>query len=283
MLANPARVRWALRSAPLVRAVLPKSLVEALPNAQSTESNVEWPAIRHARRVLILEGCVQAATRPQIDAAAARLLDRYSISLVRASGGGCCGAAAHHLGRPDEARARMKRNIDAWWPHIEQGAEAVAATSSACSLMLRDYGRLLDGDPVYGEKAAKISSLVHELTDLLAEVSPTANAKRARIAFHAPCSLQHGLRQHAAVERLLTAHGFELVPIADSHICCGAAGAYTVFQPQISRRLRDEKVRALEGSTPEIIATANIGCQIHLEKGTSIPVRHWVELLEQAG
>jgi glycolate oxidase iron-sulfur subunit len=286
VLVNPGRVRWALRLSPYVRGLLPRRLLASLPRRRkAAKPRPHWPEPRHARRVLLLGGCVQAATHEAIDAAAARLLDRHGISLVRVPGSGCCGAAAHHLAAPREARALMARNIDAWWPDIKAGAEAVLASSSACGLMLRDYARLLADDPRYAEKAARVSALVRDPSELLAGLPAPARppGRGVRVAFHAPCSLQHGLRRHTAIERLLEAHGFELAPVADPHLCCGAAGTYSIFQPELSERLRADKVRALERPSPQLIATANIGCLIHLEGEARVPVRHWIELIEDAG
>jgi glycolate oxidase iron-sulfur subunit len=285
ILDNPERLRWCLRLASYLRGLLPRRLVAALPRATTTKRPAQWPPARHARRVLVLDGCIQNVTHSQIDIAAARLLDRAGISAIRVAGSGCCGAAAHHLGAAKNAIEAMRRNIDAWWPHIEGGAEAVLASSSACSVMLRDYGRLLDGDPDYREKAARISGMVREMTDLISELpAPDRASHRAmRVAFHAPCSLQNGLRRHRAVEGLLRLRGFELVPVRDAQACCGAAGTYAIFQPEISERLRSEKLQALERDAPAVIATANIGCLIHLEKQASVPVKHWIELLDEKG
>lgn len=283
VLPQPGRVRWALRMAPIARRLLPRALADAVPaRATAAGERLTWPAARHHRRILVLEGCVQAATRPEIDAAAARLLDRHGISLVRAPGAGCCGAVSLHLSAADEARAYMRRNIDAWWPHIEAGVEAIVASSSACGAMLNDYGRLLDDDPAYAEKARRVAALAKDIGEVVAGLEPGGTRPGAgrRIAFHAPCSLQHGLRLHRTVEGALAARGFELTPVPDAHLCCGAAGTYSVLQPELSGRLRADKVTALESGAPELIVTANIGCLLHLEAGAAVPVRHWIELVE---
>ncbi|MDR2877879.1 MAG: glycolate oxidase subunit GlcF [Chromatiales bacterium] len=286
VLPETKRVRWALRVAPYVRGLMPKALAAALPEAPSRASNTQWPAARHTRRMLALTGCVQPATQPQIDAAAARLLDRRGISLLRVHGGGCCGALSHHLNAAGEARAQMVRNIDAWWPDVEQGVEAIVSTSSACSVMLKDYGRLLGYDVEYGEKAKRISALVADASAVLSslprfEATQVAPAKR-RISFHAPCSLQHGLRGHKEVERLLHEHNYELTAVRDPHLCCGAAGTYSIQQPELSRQLRANKLAALQAGAPTVIATANIGCLLHMQQTASVPVKHWLELLDEA-
>ena len=285
VLPEPGRVRWALRAAPYVHRLLPAPLAAALPRRKTPPRRaMDWPEPRHARRVLVLEGCVQSATHPHINSAAARLLDRRGISLIRARDAACCGAVSLHLAAPDEARAYMLRNVLAWWPHVEQGAEAIVSTSSACSSMLKDYGRLLGDDPVHGEKARRIAALATDVTGLVTRLAPRPahGGGTRRIAFHAPCSLQHGLRGHTAVETLLRDYGFELTAVRDAHLCCGAAGTYAVLQPELSRRLRDDKLAALEAGAPEAIATANIGCLIHFEQATQVPVRHWLELIEEA-
>lgn len=286
VLPETKRVRWALRAAPYVRGLLPTALAAALP-ARASRSPAPWPAERHARRMLALTGCVQPATHPRIDVAAARLLDRRGVSLLRAPGGGCCGALSHHLSAPEETRAHMLRNIRAWWPYVEQGVEAIVSTSSACSAMLKDYGRLLGDDPEYGDKARRIAALAADagevLSGLAAPEATNANADaRPRIAFHAPCSLQHGLRGHKAVERLLGERGFELTAVRDPHLCCGAAGTYAVQQPELSRQLRANRIAALQAGAPTAIATANIGCLLHLQQTADVPVRHWLELLDEA-
>lgn len=286
MLAYPGRVRRALRLAQRFRFVLPARLAGMMPRHLAPADDVDpWPPARHARRMLVLDGCVQPATHPRINTATARLLDRHGISLVRASGAGCCGALSHHLTAEREAREFMKRNINAWWPHIENGAEAVVSTSSACSVMLKDYERLLGDDPDYGAKARRVAALARDVTEVIAglELAPPADGPRARrIAFHAPCSLQHGLHGQTAAETALRACGFELTPVRDGHLCCGAAGTYSVLQPELSGRLLENKLGALQAGGAAVIATANIGCLIHLQGGTETPVRHWIELVEEA-
>ena len=248
-----------------------------------------WPAPRHARRMIALAGCVQPSMRPGINAATARLLDRLGVSLVETRGAGCCGAVRFHLDDQDGGRDDARRNIDAWWPAIAAGTvEAIVVTASGCGVQVKDYGHLLKDDPRYADKAARVSALCRDVAEVLgaeaARLEPllaahAAGRPRRRIAFHAPCSLQHGLKIRGVVEALLGAAGFELVPVRDGHLCCGSAGTYSLLQPEISRRLRDDKLDALQGGGAESIVSANIGCIEHLGSAAKLPVRHWVELL----
>jgi glycolate oxidase iron-sulfur subunit len=233
-----------------------------------------------------MEGCVQPALKPNIDAAAARVFDRIGISVTRAQGGGCCGALSHHLGAADEAHAIVRRNIDAWWPQVEQGVEAIVVTASGCGVMVKDYGHFLQHDPAYLAKAQKIADLARDPIEIVTaewrKIAPLVAMDQGpqRIAFHPPCTLQHGMKIHGQVEEILLALGHSLLPVADAHTCCGSAGAYSILQPKLAGELKANKLRALEASRPNVIATANIGCMTHLESGTRTPVRHWIELLD---
>lgn len=267
----------------LVRPLLPAALASTIPEARPAGA---WPQPRHARRMLALYGCVQPALAPSIDAAMARVLDRIGISLVRAAGSGCCGALSQHLAAGDEARRRMRANIDAWWPEVERGAEAIVVTASGCGVQLKEYGELLREDPVYAERARRIAALARDPVEIVAaewtHIAPLVAMDRGaqRVAFQAPCTLQHGLRLGGRVEEILKALGLTLTTVADAHLCCGSAGTYSILQPELSRQLRANKLTALEAGRPEVIATANIGCLVHLSAGTQRPVRHWIELLE---
>ncbi|MCC6302832.1 MAG: glycolate oxidase subunit GlcF [Gammaproteobacteria bacterium] len=285
VLPYPGRIRAALAASRWFGALLPTALARAMPARVPGRVASDWPAARHARRVLILEGCIQSVTHAHINAAAARLLDRRGLSLIRIPDSACCGAVSHHLAQDAQTRGFLRRNIDAWWPEVERGVEAIVTSSSACSSMVKDYGHLLRDDPEYADKARRISELAGDITGVIArlglEPRRPAGALR-RIAFHAPCSLQHGLRAHTVVEELLRGAGFELTPVADAHLCCGAAGTYSILQAGLSEQLLANKLAALEAATPEIVASANIGCLIRLQGGTRTPVRHWVELIEEA-
>jgi len=242
-----------------------------------------WPAPRHARRMLVLAGCVQPALAPRINAAAARVLDRASVSLVEARGAGCCGALRFHLNDQDAGRDDMRALIDVWWPAVERGeVEAIVVTASGCGSTVKEYGHLLANDPVYREKAARISALARDLSEV---IPPEAVAKRSglgRIAFHSPCSLQHGQQLRGKAEALLARAGFELSPVPDAHLCCGSAGTYSILQPVLARELRERKLAALQSGLPVGIVTANIGCLVHLQGGAGVPVAHWIELLDEA-
>ncbi len=242
-----------------------------------------WPtARRQARKVLLLEGCVQPALEPTLNPHTAHLLDKLNIAVIRSPKAGCCGAIDQHLGHPDTARERMRRNIDTWWPQVEDGADAIVVNASGCGAQVKDYAHQLHSDPDYAAKAKRVTELALDPVELLeahAEaLVPAADAPR-RIAFQAPCTLQHALRLPGRVERLLAKIGFELTSVADPHICCGSAGTYSVLQPELAQQLRTQKLHSLMSGEPEMIATANIGCLAHLGECASVPVRHWLELI----
>ena len=274
----------------LLRPLLPAPLRARVPERCAAG---ERPVPRHARGVLMLEGCVQPAMRPAINAATARVLDRIGISVLpvaQAPGAGCCGALRLHLDDLEGARADARRNIDAWWPAIEAGAEAIVITASGCGVQVKDYGHLLADDARYGARAARIAALARDVSEVVAAEQArlqeclragTAGAAPARLAFHSPCTLQHGQRIRGTVEALLQAAGFALTPVVDAHLCCGSAGAYSLLEPGLSVRLRDARLAAREGGAPGVIASANIGCIAHLQSGSALPVRHWVELLDE--
>jgi glycolate oxidase iron-sulfur subunit len=276
--------RWLIgpliRLGQLVRPLLPSGVKAKVPRRRRPGAR---PKPSAGRKVIALTGCVQAAATPRTNAALARILARLGIDQIEPKAAGCCGAVAHHLNDQAGGLAAMRRNIDAWWPLIEDGAEAILVSASGCGALVKDYGHLLAQDPDYCEKAARIAALARDPVELLAgeDLAPlgTPGAGR-RVAFHAPCTLQHGQQIKGVVEGLLTRLGFEPTPIADAHLCCGSAGTYSLLQPELALRLRDNKVAALRAGDPEVIATANIGCQLHLEAGTGQPVFHWLELLD---
>lgn len=275
------RFRLLLRLGQALRPLLPGALQSKVPPRRVAGP---WPDRPHARTMLVLAGCAQSAAAPDTNAAAARVLDRLGIRLLEASGAGCCGALSHHLSAEAEARAQMRRNIDAWWPHLQAGAEAIVMTASGCGAMVKDYGQLLADNPVYAKKAARVSALTHDLAEVLEKEALDrlgAHGGGRRVVFHAPCTLQHGQRLQGRVEAILSRLGFELTPVQDAHLCCGSAGSYSLLQPALARRLRDDKLASLRAGGPALIATANIGCQLHLESGTDLPVRHWIELVAE--
>ena len=247
------------------------------------------PAGGQRRRMLLLAGCVQPAMAPSINAASARLLAALGIELVTAARAGCCGAIPLHLDDVAGARAAARRNIDAWWPLLEAGAEAIVVTATGCATQVRDYAHLLHEDPDYAAKAARVTLLSRDISEvvggeraaLLALLEKIPRQAPLKLAFHAPCSLQHGLQLRGVIEDLLRAAGFVLTPVADGHLCCGSAGSYSVLQPEIAGRLRRNKLAALAAGGPAAIASANIGCLAHLQADTTTPVRHWVEYVEE--
>ena len=270
------RVAWPL---------LPAALAEKVPDQAAAAG--AWPPPRHARRMLALGGCVQPALAPAINAAAARVLDRLGISLVQADGAGCCGAVRFHLNRQEAGKADARALIDAWWPQVEAGTEAIVMTASGCGTMVKEYGHLLRHDPAYAEKAARVSAMTLDVCEVLgAELAGLEKlvargaGSKTRIAFHSPCSLQHGQQIRGSVEALLEAAGFELTAVADAHLCCGSAGTYSILQPELAARLRGNKLVALHAGGPDEIATANIGCLTHLASGTRTRVVHWIQLLD---
>ncbi len=279
-IANPRLFDWLLKLAQDFAPALPRKIRESIPAAQAQTS---WAPLRHDRRMVVLEGCAQPSVAPNINAATSRVLEAIGISLVRVPAAGCCGALDFHMNAHDTARARMRDLIDAWWPQVESGIEAIVSTASGCGVMLKDYGHVLAGDTAYCRKAERIVHLVKDIGEVLSAereslLALPRQANRApSIAFHAPCTLQHGLHAASDVEALLRELDFVLTPVPDSHLCCGSAGSYSILQPELAQRLRANKQAALCTGAPEAIATANIGCLMHLQRGLSIPVRHWIE------
>ena len=293
-------LRWALKEglpSPLfapamklgqaVRGALPAKLKNKVPAAQ--DAGV-WPTRTHARKVLMLAGCVQPAMQPNINSATARVLDAAGIEVVLAAKAACCGAVKFHLNDHDGAKAEMRRNIDAWWPLMQDdsGVEALVMNASGCGVMVKDYGHALQGDPLYAAKAQRVSELTRDLSELLPDLVPALrtrlqSAPAQQITFHPPCTLQHGQQLRGGVEKHLGDLGFKInVASCEAHLCCGSAGTYSVLQPELSYALRDRKLANLAQMQPDTIVSANIGCITHLQSGTATPVRHWVEVLDEA-
>ena len=309
--AGEGALRWALKKglpSPLfapamklgqsLRGLLPAALKNKVPAKQAGGI---WPTRTHARRVLMLEGCVQPSMMPNINAATARVLDAAGIETVVAAKAGCCGAVKFHLNDHDGGKHEMRRNIDAWWPYIETGetgeggeVEAIVMNASGCGVTVKDYGHILKDDPAYAAKAARISALTHDLSEFLPELVAALKIVRPQlvedvarsagpIAFHPPCTLQHGQQLRGGVEKFLGELGFDIkVASNEAHLCCGSAGTYSVLQPEIAYQLRDRKLENLGAMRPAVIVSANIGCITHLQSGTATPVRHWVEVLDEA-
>lgn len=279
-----------------LRPLTPASTRARLPRRAATRRGSPRPlSPGHARRMVVLEGCVQPALTPQVNEAAIRVLDRLKISLVPARDVGCCGALEHHLGRTDDALARVRRNVDACAAHLAAGTEAIVSTASGCGAYVKDYGYLLRGAPVAErERAAAVAAATRDLSEVVdvvaleraakdAGAAGTATRRPLRVAWQAPCSLQHAQRNAATerVEALLRAAGCELVPVRDPTLCCGSAGSYSLLQPALAGQLRTRKLEALLEHGPDVIATANVGCQEHLRAQSTVPVRHWIELVDE--
>ena len=272
----------AMKMGQLVRPLLPAALKNKVPQARPAGV---WPSRSHARKMLLLDGCVQPAMSPNINAATARVLDALEVQLIVAPKAGCCGAIRHHLNDQDGALDDMRRNIDAWWSYVEAGAEAIVMTASGCGVTVKEYGHLLAHDPVYAARAARISELTKDLSEIMPAFEQELAAKvkvKKRVAYHPPCTLQHGQQIRGKVEGVLRAVGVDVTLCADSHLCCGSAGTYSVLQPELSYQLRDNKLKNLAATQADEIVSANIGCLTHLQSGTDTPVWHWVELIDSA-
>ncbi|RVU31612.1 glycolate oxidase subunit GlcF [Neptunomonas marina] len=278
---KPKRFRTLLRVAHLFKPVLPKSLQKQVPPLVSANT---WPAQRHNRVMLVLQGCVQSVSSPQTNEAATRVLDRLGISLVVAPDAGCCGALTHHLSHEQSTLLAIRQNIDAWWPAVEAGAEAIVVTASGCGVTVKEYGKLLAADPQYAEKAACVSAIAKDIAEVIAceDVNSLAVKLPKKTALHCPCSLQHGQKLPDIVEQLALRMGANLAKTQEKHLCCGSAGSYSLLQPELSERLLTRKLAALAADNPEQIVTANIGCQLHLGAHADVPVKHWIEWLDEA-
>ena len=272
----------AMKMGQLVRPLLPGVLKNKVPQARPAGV---WPSRSHARKMLLLDGCVQPAMSPNINAATARVLDALEVQLIIAPKAGCCGAIRHHLNDQDGALDDMRRNIDAWWPSVEAGVEAIVMTASGCGVTVKEYGHLLAHDTAYAARATRISELTKDLSEIMPAFEQQLAAKvkvKKRVAYHPPCTLQHGQQIRGKVEGVLRAVGVDVTLCADSHLCCGSAGTYSVLQPELSYQLRDNKLKNLEATQADEIVSANIGCLTHLQSGTDTPVRHWIELIDQS-
>jgi glycolate oxidase iron-sulfur subunit len=282
----------AMKMGQMVRGLLPSALKNKVPAPQPAGV---WPTQQHARKVLMLAGCVQPSMSPNINSATARVLDAAGIQSVIASQAGCCGAVKFHLNDQNGGKAQMRANIDAWWPYVEgavdaaKPVEAILMNASGCGVTVKDYGHILQDDLQYAAKAKRISELTKDLSEWLPELAgalrgklrPDAVNSLGQIVFHPPCTLQHGQQLKGGVETHLTALGFKIkVANNEAHLCCGSAGTYSVLQADMAYQLRDRKLGHLNELKPEVIVSANIGCISHLQSGTSTPVKHWIEVLD---
>lgn len=286
ILPYPQRVGPLVKLGQAFRPFLPGALAGSIPPRQTVPRAT---LLEHERTMLVLDGCVQPSMSPATNASAARVLSAFGIRLIGPSASGCCGAVHFHLNEQASAKDFMRRNIDAWWPYVEAGCEAIIATASGCGVMVKDYGHVLADDPEYAHKARRVSDLSRDIVEVLVSILQQEDlagyreraARMGKVAFHPPCTLQHGQKLPLVTETLLSRFGFTLTQVADSHTCCGSAGTYSIFQPKLSRQLRDNKVKALLADEPDIIATSNIGCQLHIQTGSGRPVLHWIELIDQ--
>jgi len=277
---NPTLFSALLTTGRVFKPILPAAIKNKIPAKQNTTS---WPTSTHARKMLILDGCVQPITAPNTNVATARVLDKLGIQLLRVSNTGCCGAVSHHLSAHEEGLDMMRRNIDSWWAYVEQGVEAIVMTASGCGVMVKDYATLLMHDKVYAEKAKKITRLTKDISEILANEnlsSLSSIGKKKTVAFHSPCTLQHGQKVTNVVENILTRVDYQLTNVVDSHLCCGSAGTYSILQSELSQSLLTNKLNSLEAESPDVIVTANIGCQMHMASKAKVPVQHWIELLD---
>ena len=292
----------ALRVGQWLRPLLPAALKAKIPLRQTEGPNsYALPQRSHARRVLLLVGCVQPALRPNINTATARVLDAAGIEALVAPQAGCCGAVKFHLNDQEGGKAQMRANIDAWWPFIApegehsgskshggQSAEAILMNASGCGVTVKEYGHLLQDDPLYADKAARVSALTQDVSEYLPQLVSALQNKvdtkgQPTLVFHPPCTLQHGQQLRGGVEHHLAELGFTVrLAAQESHLCCGSAGTYSVLQPDLATQLRDRKLAHLQAAPDEVIISANIGCITHLQSGTGVAVKHWVEVIDAA-
>jgi len=271
------RIGLIVKLATMLRRVLPASIQRQLPASKNNDAMLA----RHQRMVILPAGCAQDAFAPDINSDCRIILDKLGVTAVEIDVDSCCGAMSEHMAQSTEAHHFIKKNINAWWPSIEAGAEAIISTASACGVMIKDYGKLLENDSDYADKAARVSSLCADVSEFLSKenLSCLGNEKTGRISFHSPCTLQHGQSITGSVEALLSQVGYEIVDYNDAHLCCGSAGAYSILEKSISKKLLSNKLHNLLSNQPDIIATANIGCLLHMRSGTETPVMHWLQLL----
>jgi len=281
ILPYPNRFSVLVKIAQGLKPLLPTIIRQKIPDKQTLTA---WPKQNKSRKMIVLQGCAQSVTTPNTNSAAATLLNKLGIELIFANEAGCCGAVNHHLSAHEEALFFMRKNIDAWWPLINQGAEAIVITASGCGVMVKEYAQLLKHEPDYADKAQKIGELAKDISEILTEEHLTKDNFKIpakKIVFQSPCSLQHGQQLNGVVESLLTKYGFTLNPVENAHLCCGSAGTYSILQKELSQQLLDNKLRALEKDSPDIILSANIGCQLHLQSQSNVPVKHWIELMNE--
>lgn len=286
LVTKPTLFKQVHRIGKAVKPLLPAHLKAKIHTDHESTANT-LPTTQHERKMVVLSGCVQPTLAPATNISAARVLDHLGISLLTVAEAGCCGAVRHHAGDKDGAKDNARNNIDAWWPLIQsQKIEAIVMTASGCGAEVQDYSRLLADDPAYAEKAVQISELCLDISvvvqqELIKTESLPQLKQPIKVAVQEPCTFQHALRKKASISHLLTQLGYETTPVADGHLCCGSAGTYSILQPTISQQLRTNKVNNLMAGTPALIATANVGCQSHLQETSPVPVQHWIELVDK--
>jgi len=277
----PARLSLLLKAGRFSSALLPEKIKQKLPKKHDFPVPTIKPS-KHKRKMLVLEGCVQSVVTPSTNVFAKSVFDKLKIELISVKNAGCCGALSHHMSKTDEAKHFVKKNIDAWWPYIENTAENIIVTASGCGAMVKDYGHILKDDIEYSEKAKKVSSVCKDISEIISKETlhtDKSKASKTIVAFHSPCTLQHGQQLNGIVENILSNAGFTLASVEDAHLCCGSAGTYSILQPDLSSKLLTNKLSHLQSGNPDVIATANIGCQSHLATQAKAPVKHWIELL----
>lgn len=280
------RFVFLLKLAKWPRKLLPLNIARKIPQINKPQLPAFIEQENCQRSMILLESCGQASVTPNTNLASKIILQRLGIQLKTHSKAGCCGAVSHHLSAEEEALNAIKHNIDVWWPLIENGAEAIVVTASGCGAMVKDYAELLADNPDYADKAKRVSQLAKDISEILAnedlnQLIPlqATDRKYQHVAFHSPCTLQHGQKLTGIVEPILTQLGYTLTHVSDSHLCCGSAGTYSFLQPALSQKLLDNKLKSLTSEQAEVIVTANIGCQMHMASKAQVPVKHWIELL----
>ncbi|MFD1745877.1 glycolate oxidase subunit GlcF [Rhizobium helianthi] len=297
ILPYPKRFRLALKAAQLgrpfafvfagFRSAKPLSaMLDLAPQSLAAASDAPRPRVTGEvkGRVAILSGCAQPVLDPRINEAAERLLTRFGVEIVRPQGEGCCGALVHHMGREEQALEFARRNVDAWIGEIESGGlDAIIITASGCGTTIKDYGHMLRLDPAYAQKAQRVSALAKDITEYLATLDlPKQDSRGLTVAYHSACSMQHGQKITLQPKALLRQAGFAVRDPAEGHLCCGSAGTYNILQPEISAQLKARKVKNIEATKADVIATGNIGCITQIGSGTDMPILHTVELLDWA-
>ena len=272
---------FCLSAGQMLRPLFPGTLQKKIPLRQNLH-NIQ--AGTHPRRVILARGCVQSSLSPQTNQATISLLGKLGITAIECKQDNCCGAIDFHMCDTSQARKFIRKNIEAWWPLVQAGAEAIVSTASGCGVMIKDYGYILKDDTEYADKAATISSLARDVCEILGDkerqtLRSLIHKNAARVVFQSPCTLQHGQKLAGRVESLLEDMGVSILPVRDGHLCCGSAGVYSLVQKTLSEKLREEKMQSLLAGKPDVILTANIGCQQHLQQSTDVPVLHWVEYI----